>query len=414
MPEAPKIVEYLEEAVDFAGLRDSIRLRHKAVSYEWMSDEQRWRIGVDVDGERMTITANFVFGCTGYYSYDRALEAVFPGIDSFKGQVIHPQWWPEDLDYSNKRVVVIGSGATTVTIVPSLAEKAAMVTQLQRSPSYVLSQNSSSAIDNFLNTFLPSSWVHWMAWWRVVMIELVFIQMLLKFPSVGRALLTSMAKKQLPDNVDVNVHFNPSYGPFQQRVCLCPEGDYFKALHRDNVEIITDIIDTVTSNGILLKSGRELEADIIVTATGLYFELLGGIKPIVDGQPVNPGSCYTWRGCMLESLPNMTYVTGYVTQSWTPGADVVVKTAIKVLKHMEKTGAKSAMPIMENSKGKPRKLLVSATSNYFVKAADRMPKVTNEGPWYGRRHLGVDMWALLFGNITDGMVYSRGEAKKDL
>ncbi|KAF7553777.1 hypothetical protein G7Z17_g3374 [Cylindrodendrum hubeiense] len=413
MASATEIVEYMEEAVDAAGLRNTIRFNHKVVGCEWRTDEQQWRLDVDADGERKVIIANFIVNCMGYYSYDKAFPTVIPGLDSFQGEIVHPQWWPENLDYTDKRMIIVGSGATAVTIVPSLAEKAGMVTMLQRSPSFVVSRATSSGLDDLLRMFLPLIWVHWLAWWKDTAYEVFITQFLLTFPSVGRHFITKMTKEAVPADVDVDVHFNPKYNPFQQRLCMCPDGDFFQALHRDNVEIVTDVIDTVTTDGVQLKSGRKLTADIIITATGLYFELFGGITPLVDGQPIDAGSHYTWRGCMLESLPNMAFIMGYVTQSWTPGADVMAKTVVRVIKQMESTGSKSVMPVMDSKEGKPQRLAVDATSNYFVKAADRIPKVTGKGVWYGRTNLAVDMWEWLFGSVTEGLLYSQGQGKKD-
>ncbi|KAM5371723.1 hypothetical protein ACJZ2D_007888 [Fusarium nematophilum] len=414
MASAAEIVEYMEEAVDAARLRDKIRFKHRILSCEWRTDEQTWRLEVDADGSRKVLIANFVISCLGYYSYDKALETVIPGLEDFQGDTIHPQWWPEDFDYSDKRIVVIGSGATAITIVPSLAEKAANVTMLQRSPSFVISRPTYSYLDSFLRFLLPLAWAHWLMWWKDVVAEVVATEMLLKFPGSSRRLIMGSMKAALPKDIDVNVHFNPSYNPFQQRLCMCPDGDFFKALHRDNCEIVTDVIETVTEDGILLKSGRKLEADAIVTATGLHVQLFGGLTPRVDGQPINSGSQYTWRGCMLESLPNIAFVMGYVTTSWTPGADVMARTVVRIIKQMEKTGSTSVMPVMENRDEQPRKLVVSATSSYFIKASDRLPKVTGKGPWYGRVNLAVDAWAWLFGSVTDGLLYNHGQSKKDL
>ncbi|KAI5467465.1 hypothetical protein BGZ63DRAFT_345852 [Mariannaea sp. PMI_226] len=398
---ATEIVDYMEEAVDAAGLREKIRFRHKVVGCEWRTPEQQWRLDVDVDGERQVITANFVFNCLGYYSYDKAFPTVIPGLDTFKGKVVHPQWWPEDLDYSSQKMIVIGSGATAVTIVPSLAEKAGRVTMLQRSPSFVVSRQTSSLIDTCLRVLLPLTWVHWIAWWKDTLHEVFMTQFLLAFPNVGRYFITKFTKEAVPKDLDVNTHFNPSYNPFQQRLCI------------DNVELVTDVIETVTEDGILLKSGKKLSADIIVTATGLYFELFGGLTPLVDGQPVDAGSHYTWRGCMLESLPNMAFVMGYVTQSWTPGADIMARTVVRVIKQMEETSSTSVMPVMEDKERQPKMLAVAATSNYFVKAADRIPKVTGKGVWYGRTNLAVDMWEWMFGSVTKGMLYGRAHDKKN-
>lgn len=414
MASAAEIVDYLEDAVDTDNLRDKIRFEHKVLEYEWRTEDQLWTLEVEVKGVKKIFTANFVISCAGYYSYERALQTKIPGIENFGGQVIHPQWWPEDVDVSGKKIIVIGSGATAITIVPALAKAAAMVTQLQRSPSFVVSRFTTSRLDDFLRRWLPLAWVHWLVWWKDVALEVFATQWLLAFPGLGRTAINSFTKKALRGKFDADVHFNPSYNPFEQRLCLCPNGDFFKALRQDNCDIVTDVIETVTEDGILLKSGKTLTADIIVTATGLYVELFGGLTPKVDGQAIPPGSRYAWRGCMLDSLPNIAFIMGYVTTSWTPGADIMARIVMRVMKRMETTGATSVMPVIEHdASDKPPKLAVAATSNYFLRAADRIPKVTNKGVWYGRTNLVVDVWAWLFGSVTKGLLYSGGDGKKD-
>jgi cation diffusion facilitator CzcD-associated flavoprotein CzcO len=238
---------------------------------------------------------------------------------------------------------------------------------------------------------------------------------MLNFPSLGRFILAVGLKLELPKSVSTNPHFQPRYNPCEQRLCLCPDGDFFQALGRSNCDIITDTIDTVTKDGILLKSGKKLPADIIVTATGLYFQTLGGIKPRVDGEVVSPGAHYTWRGCMLEDLPNMGFIMGYVTSSWTPGASLMTKTVARVIKEMENSESKVVVPKLKRYSGMPANLAVDATSNYFVKAADRIPKSMGKGVWYGRTNLWVDAWGLLFGNLREGLTFEGGaEGKKDV
>ncbi len=254
-----------------------------------------------------------------------------------------------------------------------------------------------------------------MCWWKDVLFEFTVSQMMLSFPRLGRFILGIGLRLDLPKNISADPHFQPRYSPFEQRLCLCPDGDFFKALARGNCDVVTDTIDTVTRDGILLKSGQKLPADIIVTATGLYFQTLGGIHPRVDGQAITPGDKYTWRGCMLEDLPNMAFVMGYVTTSWTPGATLMTKTVVRVIKEMEKTGSAVVVPELERYSGMPANLAVDATSNYFVKAADRIPKTTGTGAWYGRMSLWVDAWALMFGNFREGLRFvGDGEGKKDL
>lgn len=419
---AGDIAAYVEDAARADGSLDRIRFRHRVVGCEWRDEDAFWRLRVrvgggdddDDGGVTKVFAANFVVACTGYYSYERALEAPIPGIESFAGQVVHPQWWPEDLDYADKKVVVVGSGATAFTIIPAMASSVASITMLQRSPSYAVAMPTrGSLVDRLLRLLLPAAWAHRLCWWKDIAFEMLATQLLLHFPTLGRWALTLQLKAKVPRDLDVGVHFNPRYDPFRQRLCMCPDGDFFKTLHRDNVEVVTDTIDSVVPGGIRLASGRVLDADIIITATGLYFEIMNGIKPLVNGQPIDVGSRYTWRGGMLEGLPNMGYVLGYVVQSWTPGADVMVKLLSRVMRTMETRGANKVVPVIERYKGMPRRIAVDANSNYFVKAADRIPKVTGQGPWYGRTHWLRDAWGLWFGDMDDGLVYSGGgEAKK--
>ncbi|KAH8586134.1 hypothetical protein B0O99DRAFT_645294 [Bisporella sp. PMI_857] len=406
-----ELVEYMTEAAAADGSLKHIRFRHLVKNCEWRSEEQQWRLYVDANGTPKVFRANFILTCMGYYSYSKALDTVIPGIENFGGKVVHPQWWPEDLDYSGKRIVVIGSGATAITIVPTLAKSAGHVTQLQRSPSYVARRPNSSKFRDILRIFLPLLWVHWICWWKDTLLELFFSEFFLKFPRAGKAILNFGMSLELPAHINRNIHFSPRYNPFEQRLCLCPDGDFFKSLGQGNCDIVTDVIETVTSDGIQLKSGDKLPADIIVTATGLYFETFGGLKPKVDGKEIEPGSYYAWRGCMLETVPNMAFIMGNVTQSWTPVASVMSKIAIRVIQLMEQKGSTSATPILQRWEGMPRKLAIDASSNYFTKAADRIPKVTGETPWYGRKNLFVDLWPLLFGNLEDGLVFAAVDKK---
>lgn len=409
---AGEICEYLEDAAKTDGTFDKIQFRHRVVGSEWSSEEQRWTLVADVNGTKKLLKANFLLTCMGYYSYEKALKSPIPGLENFEGTVVHPQWWPEDLDYTDKRVVIIGSGATAITLLPEMADKAKSLTMLQRTPSYVFSMQRSSKLEAFLLTLLPLVWVHWIGRCIDVWVEVCFSEFCLRYPRIGRSLVTRDLDEKLPKKVDAAVHFNPSYGPFQQRLCVTPDDEFFNALHRDNVEIVTDVIDTTEKDGILLKSGRKLPADVIVTATGLHIQLLGGIQPRVDGKTVDLGQQYAWRGCLIEGVPNMASVFGYVTTTWTPGADSMTKLAIRVLKQMEADNASSVVPFIERTEGMPRLLSTNAQSSYFVKAADRIPKVTGISPFYGRLNLFVDLWALWFGSMRDGLVYTKKEDKK--
>ncbi|KAL7926918.1 hypothetical protein ACQKWADRAFT_92990 [Trichoderma austrokoningii] len=410
---AGEICDYLEEASKADGTFEKIRFRHRVISSEWSSDEQQWSLVVDADGTRKLFKGNFLFSCMGYYSYERAMESPVPGISDFGGTVIHPQWWPDNFDCSNKDVVIIGSGATAITLLPELAGKAKSVTMLQRTPSYVVSmERKRSGFDRFLAAMLPLSWVHWITRCIEVWFELFISELCLRYPRLGRFLLTMDLPKNLPKKLDAAVHFNPTYGPFQQRLCMTPDGEFFDALHRDDVELVTDVIDTVTKDGILVESGRKLSADVIVTATGLHIQLLGGIRPRVDGKEIDLGQQYAWRGCMIEGVPNAASIFGYVTTTWTPGANSTARLAIRVIKQMEADDASSVVPVIKRTEGMPRLSSADVKSNYITKAFDRIPKSTGTAPFYGRVSYAVDLWALYFGSMRDGLVYTKREAKK--
>lgn len=434
--EAPAIVDYMQDAVRTQGLDRHIRLRHRVRAANWDSAEARWVLEVDVepqpegdgngdgdgDGDthrqpvRKIFKASYLFMCTGYYSYERALEADIPGINDFTGVVAHPQWWPEDLDHTGKRVIIIGSGATAITLFPSMARDTAHITMLQRSPSFIFCPPAENRTDQFLRRFLPLWFVHWMASVRDLVIETVFVSWLLAFPRAGRRFLTAEARKKLPPGYPVDVHFNPKYDPFRQRLCMSPDGDFFEALHKPNAEVVTDHIDTVLPDGIRTRSGRFLPADIIVTATGLHVELFGTVDLSVDGKPVRPGETYCWRGCMLEGVPNAVAVIGYVAGSWTPGADAMARLAIKVIKRARAVGAAYFAPALsaEEKANAPRHSVIDMKSGYFIRAYDRLPLAMRKGPWYGRENIVTDLKALFFGSLTDGMKYIMpGRAKSD-
>ncbi|KAK8035472.1 FAD-containing monooxygenase [Apiospora rasikravindrae] len=417
MASASLILEYIESAARDEGIDKKIQFQHQVTTIEWSSEEQLWTLGVEVAGkpQRKTLKAKFLLNCTGYYNYKKPMQTEIPGLDRFCGVVAHPQFWPEDLDYAGQRIIVVGSGATTITIVPVLAKTAAHVTMLQRSPSYVLSLDSVSPTGSLIKRYLPAWLAHPVNWWRCFAMEQLFVAFSLTFPNAARRLVRAQMKRQLPASVPADVHFNPSYLPFDQRLCLTPDNEFFKALHRDNCDIVTDKIETVVEDGIVTKSGQKIEADIIVTATGLHVELLGGRTPIVDGVPIRISEQYAWKGAMLTNLPNAGSVTGYTTSSWTLGADATVRLILRVYKHMKRVGATSVVPVFDGAGGKAcAKPVVSHSSTYFQNARDRLPKITGDSPWHGRISPIYDMWQLWFGSITKGMKYTIPPSKKNV
>ncbi|KAI0879818.1 FAD/NAD(P)-binding domain-containing protein [Annulohypoxylon maeteangense] len=413
MADADLIREYIEDAARAEGIDKKIHFGHRVTGASWSSDEQRWTLSVLAADVKKELNAKFLLACTGYYDYAKPLQADIPGMSNFQGTIAHPQFWPTDLDYAGKKVIIIGSGATAVTMVPVMAKTASQVTMLQRSPSYVMSLPLSSPVNVWLKKHLPGRIAHLINWWISLIMENLFVSFSINFPNQMRNIITKEMRALLPAKIDVDVHFNPKYDPWDQRVCMCPDGDFFKALHQDNCDIVTDRIRSVTEDGILTESGRKLEADIIVPATGLRLHLFGGIIPVVDGDPVNIGTSYCWRGTMLSGLPNAGTVTGYTTTSWTVGADASIKLLIDVWKRMAKIGATSVVPVHSHDDIHSSKPVVAHSSTYFVMAQSRFPRITGESPWYGRKNVFFDYFQLWFGSLTKGLKYTLASKKNE-
>jgi cation diffusion facilitator CzcD-associated flavoprotein CzcO len=422
MAGAPAIKAYMEECAAAEGIDKKVRFGHRVVSSTWSSEEQRWTLQVNIthkDGtvENKVIKAWWLIGANGYYSYEKPMPTVIPGIDKFRGQVVHPQFWNDNITHAGKRVVIIGSGATAITLLPALAETAQSVTILQRSPSYVLTMPGKAGL-TFLTRLMPLEWAIKVQWWQRMIIETLFVNVLLTFPRFGRWLITGGMRKELPEGFDIDKHFNPRYNPFEQRLCFCPEADFFKALHKPNAHMVTDIIETVTESGILLKSGETLETDMIITATGLYVSLFSGMSITVDGESVTDtlSNRYTWNGSMLEGVPNAGLIIGYTAFTWTPGADVRARQLIKVIKHMEKSGATSGVPYVDPLERARLPVLpsVGLSSTYMVSAQKRMPKVAGVGPWVNGDNWVTDMLRLIFSNVKKGMRYTFATKAKDV
>ncbi|KAK3936426.1 hypothetical protein QBC46DRAFT_395163 [Diplogelasinospora grovesii] len=416
MAAAEDIHRYLEDAATSQGIDKKIRFGHRCKAASWSSEEQRWTLSVDVagaDGDVSTkeFKAWWLISAGGYYSYEKPMPAVIPGIENFKGEVVHPQFWDNSKhDYAGKKMVIIGSGATAVTLLPALAKTAKSVTMLQRSPSYVFSLPARDRIVPIARMLLPLSWATWLVWWKTMFTETLFVAFVKNFPTAARKMVMGAMKAQLPKGFDLDKHFNPSYPVFDQRLCLCPDGDFFKALRQGNCDVVTDTIETVTERGILLKSGQELQADMIITATGLFVLVLAGIPILVDGERIDQkiNQRYLWNGTLLEGVPNSGAITGYTAGTWTPGADARTQTVIKVIKHMEKTGATAGMPYLnkEERERLPKKPALKNSSTYLVNARERLPITADVGPWRNGTSWVIDMFYLLFGSAKSGMKYT--------
>ena len=407
--EGSLIINYMKESARVAGIDKKVQLNHQVDNASWTDEEKTWTLDVTANGsEKKRLRTRFYLMCTGYYDYNQPLQTTIPGIESFKGPVVHPQFWPRDLDYAEKNVVIIGSGATSVTLLPSMAKTASHVTMLQRSPSYLLSTPSEDGLEKLIRKYCSEKWQHKLIRWKWLIIPFFLTRLCYFLPKVGRNIFTKAIAAQLPPGMSMD-HFSPKYDPFEQRVCFCPDADFYKALRKGTGSIETGVIDTVTSNSIKLQSGKELNPEIIVTATGLKLQIGGGMRITVNGQLIKPGEKYVWKGVMLEDVPNAAFVIGYVDASWTLGADATAQLVCRMLKQMRKEKAVEIVPRMsEREKEKMRETpLLGLTSTYIKKAKDVVPKTGDMGPWQARSYYFKDILIAWFGDIRSGLEWIR-------
>lgn len=400
--DGPSIREYIRETAIEYGVDKKIRYGHRVLNAEWSTETATWTLTVQDTHNSQTkkISCNFVLSCAGYYNYEQGYEPEFKNREAFKGTIIHPQHWPENFDYSGKNVVVIGSGATAVTLVPALTDKAAHVTMLQRSPTYVATLPEKDVISNKLRDYLPDNWVYRIARTRNVAFSMGLYRACRAYPEKMRSFFLSQVKKQVGPNVDMK-HFTPKYNPWDERLCAVPDGDMFKALRKGKASVVTDHIDCFTETGIKLKSGDELEADVIVTATGLNLQLLGGIQLTVDGQPFDYTTKMLYKGVMIEDLPNLGMVFGYTNASWTLKADLITEYVCRLLNQMDEKKMRQCTPRNRNRKIHPIPF-VEMSSGYIQRALSRLPQQGSESPWKLYQNYVLDMALLRFGRIRDG------------
>lgn len=451
------IRDYVTETARENGIDKHIRFRHKVTRASWDSNTARWTVEVErrvapstayggpppppagedtkrtglahpppqagegdhraamVEGgaartETVTFTANFIFSCAGYYRYSEGYTPEFAGRENFKGTIIHPQHWPENLNYDGKRVVVIGSGATAVTLVPNIAKRAAHTTMLQRSPTYYVSRPEIDKAANFLRKILPASWAYMIPRWRNIVLQRFFFNMARTKPAKTKERLIQGVKDLLPEGYDVATHFTPKYNPWDQRLCLVPDADMFDAIKQGRAEVVTDHIDTFTAKGIKLKSGKELEADIIVTATGLQLEVLGGAEITVDGRKVDFGKTFTYKGMMYSGVPNLASVFGYTNASWTLRADLICEWVTRLLNKMDEKGADIATPTLTDTNMKTDPWL-DFSSGYVTRAVHMLPKQGPEAPWRQNQNYFTDIKEMRKAPIEDeALVFSKAKA----
>jgi monooxygenase len=409
--DGPSIMSYLNETVSESGIDKHMRFGHKVIAADWSDADNQWSVRVNRNGEECTITSSFLFACSGYYNYDQGYAPEFPGADDFGGTVVHPQHWPEDLDYAGKKIVVIGSGATAVTLIPALANSgAAHVTMLQRSPTYI---GSLPEIDPFavqMNKSMPAKSAYVANRWKNILFQSAQYQIARRFPKYMRKTLMTMAKRRLPEGYDVEKHFGPRYNPWDQRLCLAPNGDLFRTIREGKADVVTDTIDTFTKTGIKLTSGAELDADIIITATGLNLRLFGGAEIYRNGKPADLTAMMAYKGMMLSGLPNMAFTIGYTNASWTLKADLVSEFVCRLINYMDLRGYDTVEPQHPGTEIDERPLM-DFTPGYVLRALDSLPKQGSRAPWRLKQNYVFDRRLIRNGKVDDeALHFSRQQA----
>ncbi|KAH8816361.1 monooxygenase flavin-binding family protein-like protein [Xylogone sp. PMI_703] len=410
----PKIRKYLNNAISKHGIDKQIKFHHKVETADWSSKERSWIFSVDANGEKKVIRSRWYVAASGYYDYHEPYKAEIPGLQNFKGTILHPQSWPEDLDYKDKKMIIVGSGATAITLLPSLAQTAARVTMVQRSPTYIISVPGRDRLAERVRKIFPA-WVSAkFDRWKNFLIPQLFYYFCQKWPQSARNFLTKMAQKQLPKDIPVDPHFTPRYNPWEQRLCTAPSGDFYKALRKGNADIVTGSIKTVTETGIIMEDGKEIEGDFIITATGLKVRVGGGTRISIDGQPLNVADKFVWRTMMLQDVPNAAFVIGYSNASWTLGADVNAHFLFRIIRYMRSRNFSTVTPrLKEEEKAMKTLPVLKLNSGYLLRATNAIPKAGDVGPWRGRDNYLIDLWTAKWGSITDHLEYTEATDKKN-
>lgn len=399
--DGPAILNYIKDTAAKFGIDKKIKFNHKVADASWSDDEKMWtlKIAKHDDVQHEILKCNFLFMCSGYYDYENGYTPEFKNSETFKGKIIHPQKWDTSTNYENKKVVIIGSGATAVTLVPEMAKKAAQVTMLQRSPSYVMSIPGEDPIAPLVKKFLPPKTSYDVIRWKNILLALGFYNASRKWPNAIKRFIMTGVQRELGSDYDMK-HFNPSYKPWDQRLCIVPDADLFKSIKNGKVEIVTDTIKNFTAKGILLDSGRELDADIIVTATGLRMQLLGGMTVHINGKPVDVVNIHVYRGVMLSDIPNFAIAIGYTNASWTLKCDLNCHFVTKLLNYMDQKNYTVCVPRFDPSKYETEPLL-DFNSGYVKRAADHLPKQGSEAPWKVHQNYLRDTLSLKLTTMND-------------
>ena len=402
LADGPAILDYIKNTAKEGGYENKIHYNHKVKNSNWSSEESQWKLDVEITGTNEVVQyfCNFLFTCSGYYSYDAGYTPDFEGREDYQGIFIHPQEWPENLDYTGKKIIVIGSGATAVTLIPELAEKASLVTMLQRSPTYIMSVPEQDGIANWMNKYLPKKLAYQITRWRKILVGILFYNISRKFPDFMRNLLVKGVKKEMGPDAEVDLHFQPKYNPWDQRLCAVPDGDLFESLKNGTSEIVTDHIDTLIPKGIRLQSGKEIEADIIISATGLVMRFLGGMTMNIDGEEMDSSKRFVYRGMMFSNIPNMAQAFGYTNASWTLKCDLTCEYVCRLLNYMKKNGLKQVTPIVNDLSMKAEPLL-DFNSGYVLRAIDELPKQGSKMPWKLYQNYFRDLFSFRYSSLKN-------------
>ncbi|MGJ9413399.1 flavin-containing monooxygenase [Aeromicrobium sp. CF4.19] len=398
---------YIRDAAREFGSGERIRFGHRVTSAAWSSEDARWTVRSEVGSETRVMTSSFLYLCSGYYDYDEGHTPDFPGVEDFGGQVVHPQFWPEDLEYDGKRVVVIGSGATAVTLIPSMADRTEHITMLQRSPTYITSLPQGDKLASLLRKVLPAGAAHRATRLKNATVAIGFYEFCRRFPSLAKRILLTRAGRSVPGDFDPK-HLTPRYDPWDQRLCIVPDGDLFRTLRHGRASIVTDTIDTFTADGIRTSSGEHLDADIVVTATGLKVVSFGKIALEVDGRAIDPHDVYVYKGLMFSGLPNLAWCVGYTNASWTLRADLTAQYVTRYLNHLDEHGYAFGMPDPAGASGEPAPI-IDLSSGYVQRVAGELPQQGSSSPWTIRQNWFLDAWDTRRTDLDEAMVWTRAE-----
>ncbi len=410
--DGPSILKYIKDTSKEFGLDEKIRLGHRVRKASWSTDDAFWTVEVETAAETRIFTCNFLYLCTGYYDYDAGYTPDWKGVERFQGRIVHPQKWTDDVDYDDKTVVVIGSGATAVTLVPALAERAKHVTMLQRSPTYIVSVPGKDKIANFLRRIFPARAAYAVSRWKNIFRQVFFYTLARKSPSTMKSLISKGVEKEIGEDL-ADKHFKPDYQPWDQRLCLVPDSDLFHAISDGRASVVTDKIETFTETGLELESGQHLDADIIVTATGLVMKLLAGMELVVNGEPVDMSKKLTYKGMMYSDIPNAASAFGYTNASWTLKCDLTAQYVCRMLKYMDENGFVSATPRLNDPTIKPEPA-VDFTSGYVMRALATLPQQGSKIPWRVHQNYIQDLRMIRYANLEDGTMEFRASGRKGL